>query len=94
MDDVDYHLLAWLEQGHSVFRPAERTDASRQAFQGLVGRIFLLRARGYIHFHENHVSRTEASEYLMIGPCTLSAEGRAALGTDRRLGPRPPQPHE
>jgi hypothetical protein len=33
MDDLDYHLLAWLEDGHSVFRPAERTEASRQEFQ-------------------------------------------------------------
>jgi hypothetical protein len=31
MDDLDYHLLAWLEQGHSVFRPAERTEQSRQS---------------------------------------------------------------
>ena len=89
MDEVDYHLLSWLEQGNTVC-PAERTDASRRAFRALAGRIFLLRTRGYLHFHENHVSRTEAGDYLLIGPCILSAEGRAVLGQDRHLGPRPP----
>ena len=90
LDDVDYHLFAWIEQGHSASRPAERTDASCQVFQAVAGRIFLLRARDYIHFHQNHVSRTEAGDYLLIGPCTLPAEGRAALARDRRLGARPP----
>ena len=91
MDDVDYHLLASLEQEHSVFRPAERTEASRQEFQRIAERVFALRSRGYIHFHPNHVSRTEAGEYLLIGPCTLAAEGRAALGRDRQLGERLPR---
>jgi hypothetical protein len=46
--------------------------------------------RGLIHVAAAHISRTEAGDYLLIGPCTLSADGRAAPANDRRLGPRPP----
>lgn len=94
MDDIDYHLLSWLEQGHSVFRPAERTEKSRQDFQALAERIAGLRGRGFIHYLDNHISKTESGEYLLIGPCTLLAEGRAALKRDRDLGSRPPRSHD
>ena len=89
MDDLDYHLPAWLDS-NSVFRPAEPTPVSRAEFQSMVQRIYQLRTRGLIHFLDNHVSRSEAGDYLLIGPCTLSREGRAALTRDRQLGPRPP----
>jgi hypothetical protein len=89
VDDLDYHLLTWLE-GQSVFRPAEPTDASRVAFQATALRLFALRDRGLIHFLDSHTSRSESGDYLLIGPCTLSAEGRAALIRDRQLGPRNP----
>lgn len=94
MDDLDYHLLAGLEQGHAVFRPAERTEASRQEFQRIAQRIFDLRTRGLIDFRDNHVSRAESGEYLVIGPCHLSVEGHAALTRDRRLGTRPPRRYD
>jgi hypothetical protein len=94
VDDLDYHLLAWLEDGHAVFRPAERTEASRQEFQRVAQRIFDLRARSLIDFRDNHVSRAESGDYLVIGPCHLSTEGRAALVRDRRPGARPPQSHD
>lgn len=90
MDDLDYHLLAWVEQGHTVFRPAERTEASRDEFQGITQRIFDLRTRGHLRFQDSHVSRAESGHYLMIGPCSLTPEGAAALARDRRLGPRAP----
>jgi hypothetical protein len=94
VDDLDYHLLAWLEQGHTVFRPAERTEASRQEFQRIALRIFDLRARGFIHFRDNHVSRAESGDYLVIGPCRLSTDGQAALVHDRRLGTRSPRTYD
>ncbi len=93
MDDLDYELLAWLERGNSVFSPVEPTDESRREFQDTARRILQLRERGMLQVAATHVSQTESGEYMLIGPCALSAEGRASLAKDRRLGPRPPRPN-
>ncbi len=90
MDDIEYQLLAWLEAGHSVFRPLENTVSAKQEFQDTVARLLELRERGLVQFSEGRIGRTAAGEYLMVGPCDLTPAGRSALERDRRLGPRPP----
>ncbi len=85
MDDWDYRLLTWLESGHPVFQSAEPTDAARQEFQRTAARVLKLRERGLIHVVAAHISRTGAGDYLRIGPCVLSADGKAALVSYRQL---------
>lgn len=90
MNDVEYELLAWLEAGHSVFRPVEGTTSAKQEFQDTVARLLGLRERGLVQFSDGRIGRTEAGEYLLIGPCDLTPAGRLALERDRSLGPRSP----
>ena len=92
MDDLDYRLLTLLE-GQSVVRPVEHTDASRRAFQAVVERLFALRDRGLIHFHENHTSKSESGDYLMVWAlhdyrrraCSAEKRPRAGASSPRGL---------
>jgi hypothetical protein len=90
VNDLEYELLAWLEAGHSVFRPVEDTVTAKQEFQDTVARLLKLRERGLVQFSDGRIGRTEAGEYLLVGPCDLAPAGRSALERDRLLGPRPP----
>jgi hypothetical protein len=90
VNDVEYELLAWLEGGHTIFRPVEGTASAKLEFQDTVARLLELRERGLVQFADGRIGRTEAGEYLMVGPCDLTPAGRSALERDRRLGPRPP----
>ena len=85
MDDLEYVLLAWVENGHAVFQPADSTEFERQAFQQTAARLLDLRDRGLIQVAAAHISRTGSGDYLRIGPCVLSAEGRATLVNHHRL---------
>jgi hypothetical protein len=49
---------------------------------------------GYVDFPDSRISKTEEGSYLAVGPVDLTAEGRAALARDRRLGERPPRSHD
>ena len=91
MDDLDYELLTWLERGHHVFQPAEATAAARQTFQHTAARVLDLWERGLIRVAAVHIRRTGLGEYLQIGPCVLSTEGRAALANGHRVVPAPPR---
>jgi hypothetical protein len=79
VDPLEYALLAWVESGHVVFQPTEPTEAERQSFQRTAARVLDLRERGWIEVAAAHISRSGSGHYLRIGPCALSAEGRAAL---------------
>jgi hypothetical protein len=91
VDSLDYELLTWLEQGHTVFQPAEAGEAARQAFQQTAARILDLWGRGLIRVAAVHIRRTGSGEHLQIGPCVLSPEGRAALVNGHRAIPTPPR---
>ena len=89
MDPVEYALLAWVENGHDVFQPAEPTEAERQAFQRTAARLLDLRERGLIQIAAAHISQTGSGHYLKVGPCVLTAQGRAALMNAEWMPPRP-----
>jgi hypothetical protein len=89
VDSLDYELLTWLERGHTVFQPAEATEAARQAFQQTAARILDLWERGLIRVAAVDIRRTGWGEHLQIRPCVLSAEGRAALVNGHRAIPTP-----
>jgi hypothetical protein len=79
MDLLEYAVLAWVESGHAVFQPAEPTEAEREAFQRTAARLLDLRERGFIQVAAAHISQTGSGHHLKIGPCVLTAQGRAAL---------------
>jgi hypothetical protein len=89
MDDEDYRLLARIERGASVFRPAESAPEAKQLFQVTVARLLELRQREWIHFSHGRVSQSQDGTYMAVGPCDLTPKGADALERDRRLGPRP-----
>ena len=91
MDDLDYQLLTWLQKGHPVFQPMEDTEAARQTFQHTAARVLDLWERGLIRVAAVHIRRTGSGEYLQIGPCILSPEGRAALVNGHRVVPASPR---
>ena len=84
LDVVDYHLLTRVESGNRVFQPAEPTDAARQLFQHTAARVLDLRERGLVHVAAAHISRMGTGDYLRVGPCVLSGQGKAARDTGRR----------
>ena len=90
MDQPDFELLERIEQGGHVFKPADRSGESREAFQETVDQLLRLRAVGLISFPDGRIMRAEDGTCLMIGPCDLTPAAVAALARDRRLGPRPP----
>ena len=92
MDQTDFELLSRMAAGESVFRPSDRSDEGRAAFQQTVVRLLSLRDRGWITLAEGRLARSQSGAYLLVGPCSLTDAGRAALEQDRRLGPRAPDP--
>jgi hypothetical protein len=89
VEQADFELLERVEAGH-VFRPEDRSDVSRAAFQHTVQRLLSLRAVGLIRLLDGRLMRAADGSYLMAGPADLTPAGVAALAQDRRLGPRPP----
>lgn len=94
MDDLEHDLLSYLGTGRSVFRPTDTSKEAQRAFEETVGLLLRLRRAGYIDFPDSRISKTEQGTYLTIGPVDLTAQGRAALARDRRLGERPPRSHD
>jgi len=88
LSDAEYDILARIELGGQVFRPSAGSQRARDAFASVVARLFDLRDRGLIRLADTRVSRTASGEYLVLSPCDLTPQGRAALARDRRLGPR------
>ena len=68
MDEPAYELLAWLNAGHAVLRPAESTEEGLEAFRGLLTLLTRLRDQGLVHFAERQVTKTEAGMPLMVSP--------------------------
>ena len=94
MDDLEHDLLSYLETGRSVFTPSDASHEAQNAFAETVGLLLRLRRVGYVDFPDSRISKTQQGVYLAVGPVNLTAEGRAALGRDRRLGQRPPRSHD
>jgi hypothetical protein len=94
MDDLEYDLLRYLETGRSVFQPPDAAHENQTAFAEVVGLLLRLRRAGYVEFRDSRISKTEQGVYLAVGPVDLTAQGRAALARDRRLGERPPRSHD
>lgn len=94
MDDLDYDLLNYLESGRSVLKPSDASREAQNAFAEIVGLLLRLRRVGYVDFLDSRISKTEQGAYLAVGPVNLTAEGRAALARDRRLGERPTRSHD
>lgn len=90
MDQTDFELLERIERGGYVFRPHNRSEEERAAFQQKVADLLRLRGIGLIRLLEGKLMRAEDGSYLMAGPCDLTPAGIAELAKDRRLGPRPP----
>jgi hypothetical protein len=89
MNDEEYRLLARIERGDSVFRPAGPAGEERAAFQQTVAQLLQLRQRGWIRLPEGRIGRSKDGSYIVVGPCDLTPDGIEALRQDRRLGPRP-----
>lgn len=80
MNDVEYELLAWLEAGHSVFRPVGGTGSAKQEFQDTVAHLLALRERGLVQFPDGLIGRSEAGGISRGWPLRPDAGGP--------LGPR------
>lgn len=84
LTDMEYRLLTRAEHGYT-FRPA---DARGEDFGALVDRLRRLRGRGLLRLEEGRIMTSQSGDYLLAGPCDLTAAGRQALEYDRRFGPR------
>jgi hypothetical protein len=94
VDDLEHDVLRYLESGRSVFTPSSASREAQSAFAETVGLLLRLRRAGYVAFPDSRISKTEQDSYLAVGPVDLTAEGRAALARDRRLGERPRRSHD
>ena len=79
LSDADYELLERIKGGEQWFQPSSGSQRARDAFAGVVARLYDLRDRGLIEVSRSGATRTKHGEYLVIGPCELTAEGRTAL---------------
>jgi hypothetical protein len=92
LDQADYELLARIERGNVIFKPEDRSEEGKAAFQHVVAELICLRSLGLVRFLDGRIMQAEDGTYLMVGPCDLTPVGIAALANDRSLGPRPPTP--
>jgi D-alanyl-D-alanine dipeptidase len=88
LSDTDYELLDRIDRGERIFHEAGPTLDDSVLWGVQVDRLLSLRARQWIQVPDRYISRGPGGEWLAIGPCELTPEGRKQLERDRRLGPR------
>jgi hypothetical protein len=80
MDAEDRELLKQIAEGTTHFRPVQDEPSDSPRWAGQVERLERLRRDGLIRMPEPDRDADKPGYPAGVGPCELTAEGRAALG--------------